>query len=94
VDGTINALSTTSLRGALTIYDAINSGSAISGATLTGSKLVSVNTIQIGEAGAAPAGGGAAGTAGDIAWFEGSGASYLYVCASASSWMRVALDPF
>lgn len=53
------------------------------------------STINIAEANAGSGlGGGAAGTAGDIAWGSSSGATFLYLCVSANSWMRIALSPF
>lgn len=56
---------------------------------------LSASTIRIAEA---PTGGGlagdATGTAGDVAWGSSSGVSFLYVCVSANSWMRTALNPF
>ncbi len=56
---------------------------------------LSAATIRLTEA---PTGGGLAGdapgTTGDIAWGSSSNVSFLYVCTSASSWMRATLNPF
>jgi len=41
-----------------------------------------------------PTAGAALGYQGQIAWAEGSGATYLYVCTSTNSWTRAALEPF
>lgn len=41
-----------------------------------------------------PAAGDASGVAGEVAWGMASGTTFFYVCLSANSWHRVALDPF
>ena len=66
------------------------------GRVVTGSAgMVSGGTIRVAEA---PTGGGlagdASGTTGDITWGSSSNVSFLYVCVSTDSWMRVGLDPF
>lgn len=69
------------------------SGTTLASLYQNGVFQVSGKTLGIATNAGAPAG-NSAGTTGDIMWGTNSGASFIYVCTSANSWMRAALSPF